>query len=336
MENQVYENQVYTLEDYSNIIFSGFNYTLDPGVLAIIQDIADKVGAPEYIRTPQFQKSASGSRPRRNKTRPSDISDQDWENIRKFQATDLGKREGIDAAIDKVRILLNKTTKSNIDAQKEIINDEVQKILSDEDSLDNLQKVSEVILTIASGNEFYSALYADLYKYLLDNNALFNSTLTEEFSKFSSLFDNIEWCDPNENYDRFCEINKQNDNRRAITLFYVNLMKRDIISRDSIVNIIKQVQCQLLADINKDNCTPIVEVLSELIGLMVLGCIMPEEDWDTEKSNEWVESWSSSFEDILDNVYQVASSKAKSYPSLSNKTVFKHMDIRDAINKLKE
>ena len=46
----------YTDEDITQIMFEGFNYTLEQSVIDNIQKIANEVGAPEYIRTPQFLK----------------------------------------------------------------------------------------------------------------------------------------------------------------------------------------------------------------------------------------------------------------------------------------
>ena len=44
----------YTLDDFHNIMDDGLNVTLDPDTINIIQQLADQVGAPEYVRTPQF------------------------------------------------------------------------------------------------------------------------------------------------------------------------------------------------------------------------------------------------------------------------------------------
>ena len=46
----------YTKEDFTKILNAGFTYTLDAETMTIIQSIADQVGAPEYIRTPKFEK----------------------------------------------------------------------------------------------------------------------------------------------------------------------------------------------------------------------------------------------------------------------------------------
>ena len=46
-----------------------------------------------------------------------------------------------------------------------------------------------------------------------------------------SLFETIEYCDPKKNYDKFCDINKANEKRKAMSLFIVNLMIIGIVEK---------------------------------------------------------------------------------------------------------
>ena len=53
--------QIYKKTDFERIQYEGFSYTLSPEVLKIIQGIADQVGSPEYVKTPQFEKKQPSS-----------------------------------------------------------------------------------------------------------------------------------------------------------------------------------------------------------------------------------------------------------------------------------
>ena len=330
----------HTLDDFSNIIFNGFMHTLDPDVIKIIQGLAEQVGAPEYVRTPQFQKNSGSQKPRRGRVRASnEISDEDWETIRRFRATEIAKKQGIDACIDKIRVYLNKTTNSNFEVQKDAILSEIDKIVSDntsEESLSNLDKVSNAVFSIASGNGFYSSLYAKLYEALLIKYEFLDITLREQFRRFDSLFDEIDWCDPRDNYDRFCEINKANDSRRAVSLFYVNLMKRKVIDEEKIIEIIKKIQGYILHEMKLEGRAPIVEELVEILYILIINSWTPEAEWSVTESRQWLAKWKVHAAGIYECICTLASTKAKRHPSLSNKTVFKHMDMRDAVNKLEK
>ena len=45
----------YTKHDFDAILNDGFVYRLDAETIKIIQTISEQVGAPEYIKTPQFE-----------------------------------------------------------------------------------------------------------------------------------------------------------------------------------------------------------------------------------------------------------------------------------------
>ena len=46
----------YSLDDFNNLIFKGFNYTLPDETLKIISELSLEVGSPTYVKTPVFQK----------------------------------------------------------------------------------------------------------------------------------------------------------------------------------------------------------------------------------------------------------------------------------------
>lgn len=325
----------YTLDDVSSIMFDGFNHELDGDVVAIIQQLAEQVGAADYVRTPQFQKSGSASRGRRKGRGGHDVSDADWEAIRHFQATEIVRKEGVEAAIDKVRVHLNKITDATFNTQKEAIFAEIRSLstLDTEETEANLKRISETLFTIASNNGFYSTLYAELYKDLVGEHAFLRDTLDSRLLGLDALFEGIEWCDPQEDYDRFCDINKANDSRRAATLFYVNLMKRGVVSEERIVDLVRGLQKRFLEEIELEGRVPVCEELSELISILVVNCWTPDKSWPTATRVEWVAHWRMHFF-MRDAISHVAGMKAKDHASLSNKAVFKHMDIRDALDKL--
>lgn len=327
----------YTLKDFKNIMFEGFNHILKHETLKTIQTIADQVGSPEYVRTPQFPKrdgnkgsymnnNHNGCGGRRRRQKVQEISDEDWETIRTFQATELAKKEGIDAAIDLIRKHLNKMTDKTYDLLKEHIVDEIKKIINNDsevpvlcdDLLLELNKVGNSIFGIASGNKFYSEMYAKLYKELMEKFSFMKVIFRTNFDEFSSLFKNIEYCDPNSNYDKFCENNKVNEKRRAISSFYVNLMKHGIISKNDIINIIIELQKDMMRLLDENDQKNIVEELSEVMFIFVTNSI-------TELSEH------SSWDNIVKQIHMLSSMKVKMKPSISSKTIFKCMDMMDML-----
>jgi hypothetical protein len=335
----------YTKDDFNKILNAGFSYNLDAETMKIIQSIADQVGAPEYIRTPKFEKreynNSGGYNPnvggahmggvrKPYKERVQEITDADWESIRQFQATIIAKKQGIEASIDQIRKHLNKMTTKTYDTLKEQIIKEIKSITADNnvdspELLEELNKIGESLFTIASGNSFYSKLYAALYKDLMEvfdtNGHTFMEVIFKNnFQKFRSLFDKIDYCSPDKDYDGFCNNTKTNEKRRALSLFYVNLMKLGALEEEQIITIIKDLQKYMMDTIKKADSKDIVDELVEVIFILITNG-----NSTLCKNEEW--------ENIMDMVKQISVMKNTDYPSITNKTIFKHMDILDTVQK---
>ena len=331
----------YTKDDFNKILNAGFTYNLESETMKIIQSIADQVGAPEYIRTPKFEKRdynnsgghvqcGNGGVRKPYKERVQEITDADWESIRQFQATIIAKKQGIDASIDQIRKHLNKMTSKTYETLKEQIINEIKSITTDNnvdspELLEELNKIGDSLFTIASGNSFYSKLYAALYKDLMvvfDTNGqnFMEIIFKNNFQKFRSLFDKIDYCSPDKDYDAFCNNTKTNEKRRALSLFYVNLMKLGALEEEQIIVIIKDLQKYMMETIKKPDSKDIVDELAEVIFILITNGNV-----NLCKNDEW--------DNIMALVKQISVMKNTAHPSITNKTIFKHMDILDTVQK---
>ncbi len=313
----------YHLSDFENKINSGFKCELPDDILAIIQKLADQVGAPEYIKTPQFvRKEGNGgyrNRNRRRKQKATELSDEAWNEIRNFEATKRVEREGIDKSIDNVRKAMNKISDKTYETLKETIFVELKKIVDsgiDTDGED-MNKLVESLYRIASQNGFYSELYAKLYAELVQSYDFIKTPLDKSVAGFITGLNTIKYVSPDEDYDQFCKNNKDNTIRRAVGGFFVNALKHDLVRPESIIEIIEEVQEKITNYMDSEDQTEIIDELSELVGEMLppILNILDDEEYGSVKSS------------MIANVAEVSKLSAKNYPSLSNKTVFKHMDI---------
>lgn len=317
----------YSVQDIENIIFNGIAFKLPDDTIKIMTELANQVGATDYIKTPQFPKKIiehshlNGNKSHtfsKNRHKNIEIKDDDWDAIRNFQATEIKKKEGIDANIDTIRKHLNKLTEKNYDKLLSQIKDEIN-ILSEHSSSSEFDKIGDAIFGIASGNAFYSNVYAKLYKNLMEQFEFMKTILQSHLNTFLDLFSTIEYCSPNDNYDKFCENNKTNEKRRALTTFYVNLMKEGVIEHDNMINIIQHIQSLMFEKINQSGNKEIVDEMSENVYILVVNSyseLNEHSDWD----------------DIVSNIETISKYKVKEYPSITTKTVFKFMDILDELN----
>ena len=341
----VHITKQYSILDYEEITNAGFICNLSQETLDIISKLSEQVGAPSYIKTPIFLKKetrsiiggGSGSGPagssgmgnggslfKKNKNRPSEITDDDWDAIRTFQTTQKHVSEGIQKNMENIRGFLNKITDTNEEAMMRDIKAEISQLIEHNTSEENMTKIGYSIFNIASSNSFYSALYARLFKSLMNDYDIFKKIFEDTFKEFMNLFESIEFVDPKKNYDKFCEYTKTNDKRRAMSLFVVNLMVNNVISKYEIIEITKQIQTLISSYMRKHEKSNEVEELTENLFIIIT------KSKDYLAKDETKEEW----ESIVKNVefVSILKPKIKDYPSITNKTIFKHMDICEEIS----
>lgn len=318
--------KTYNIAFFENILWNGFQFEVPEETMGLISNLADQVGAPNYVKTPIFTKSNNSLMQKRRKNdggKYNEINEEDWKAIRDFKATTIKKSEGVDKTIEDARVILNKISEKNYESQKDKILDiikenEQSNTLSDEDT----NKLFENIFTTASSNKFYSELYAKLVVELLNHSPTIKDMFNKNKMDYISRFDNIEVGDPNKDYDRFCEINYANEMRRASSLFLVNLMKMDVIIPQEIINIIHMLQEHFMEVIEDAEKASAAEEIAENLFILIKGGyshISNLSDWEV----------------VINSVETVSKMKSNSKPGLRHKCIFKHMDIMDSIKKMK-
>jgi hypothetical protein len=160
-------------------------------------------------------------------------------------------------------------------------------------------------------------MYADLYSDLINKFQIMEDIFQDNFNNFMNLFDTIEYVEPNVDYNKFCKINKDNEKRKSLAAFFINLMNNNIISKDKIVNIIRNLMNKIYLYINEDNKKNEVDELTENIALLY-----KKELFNGTIHYELIDNMG-----ISEIIEKLAHSKSKNYLSLSNKSIFKFMDL---------
>jgi hypothetical protein len=321
---------VYSITDFETITWNGFECELPQQTIDLISRISDQVGAPSYVKTPVFPKrdkpdeaTTARKKPRATST---EITEDDWESIRSFQATELKKRQGIDAHLDGIRSDLNKITDKTYDEVFAALCARIDE-LKDEPDAAHLLTVGAAIFNTASSNHFFSAVYARLFRQLLHKyNAVFQTVFETNFDQFMTLFKTIEHADAKKDYTRFCEVNKTNDKRRAMSLFIINLMKEGVVTTFKVVDIVQQLQSLIRENVRQSDRTNEVEELTENLFIIL-------KDAHQFLRSGHADEWATIVHEVEHNG-QLKPKNAK-YPSITNKTIFKHMDILDELKKTK-
>lgn len=342
--NSKMETMKYNLAEFTNMSFNGFNFVVPEETMAIISALSMEVGSPTYIKTPIFQKKElsksdnnSFNQPqsqmqfipsttfkrRRRGNKGMEITNDDWETLRTFQATKIEQKTGIDAQIDQIRLMLNKLTEKTFAEINEKIKIIIDELIEKDTMEEEMTKIGISIFEMASTNKFYSKLYANLYAGLLESYEFLKPMFESNFNSYLDIFKVIECGDPEKDYSRFCDINKMNEKRKAISMFFVNLIATNIVSKDSIVRLLIDLILMVTKYIGEPDKKSEVDELTENIALLynkvVIDYINGEENDDFLIDDNT----------ISETIVDLAKSKSKDYKSLSNKAIFKYMDLVD-------
>jgi hypothetical protein len=316
----------YSLNEINEISFTGFECILKNNILSLIEELTNKVSSPSYIKTPifnkrikkipndiGFQKKNDEKINQKKKIKMNEIlNDDDWDLLSSFEVTKIDKKQGIDTEIVNIRSLLNMLTESNLELKHENIIIILDKL--DVYSLEEQNKIYNIIIDITSGNSFYSDIYAKLLSKISEKYKILIEILIERIELY---LNNYEFVEKNkESYDEMCKINKENDKSEAFSLFLVNLEKYNVIKKEIVIDIIDKLLKKLLFYLKNSLYKSMVDKIIENI------FILYKKEWARDISineNDIIIKTNTTklikgiIENININIYSGISNKSKSY-----------------------
>ena len=338
-------NMKYSLSKFQETVFYGFEFSIPDKTVALINELSAQVGSQTFVRNTVFSKkehgegivfglnsnfklgggSGGGANKKRKGNRNMEVNNDDWESLRTFQATKINEKSGIDLHIDSLRSLLNKISdKTYLDIQEKIIV-KMDEVLAEPDfDEDVASKVSMAFYDIAANNKFFSKIYADLYAVIATKYSFMRAFFNSKYEKFIDEFKNMTFVDAKVNYDLFCEANKLNENRKANTQFFVNLASNGFLEKKLIVMNLRDLLEVIMSMINQTDKKNEVDEITENVAILykksIVDAVLDDPDCDEEE-------FEVSGDSIADTITILARSKAKDFKSLSNKSIFKYMDL---------
>jgi hypothetical protein len=339
----------YTIHDINNIILNGFEYKINDEIIDVISNLTSEVGSPTYIKTPNFQKQniendetktqkyqsrsiygpGGGSDDKnnsaikrrkgaQNRQHMESVKDDDWETIRTFSTTKMEQHEGIDIFIDNIRSNLNKMSIKTYDEINTNVISNIDELINQNISLEESNKISNIIFDIVSSNRFYSKLYANLYSNLVSKYEFIQLVFKEKEASLCNVLNNVHYVSPDENYDLFCKMNNENEKRKALISFFINLVFYDVITVDKIEELLIKLLENLNNLIKEENKKFVVDEYIEIIFILYNKELFNNNNTSINRDNHTK---------IIENIRHLAGVKVKTYPSLSSKSIFKLMDI---------
>jgi hypothetical protein len=297
----------YNLESYNNISVS--NMVLDESVLNVISTLTNIFGI------------STVSQPK-----PKNVSKGDeWKRIEPFKATKLEKTEGIDTYINIIRTSLNKLSAKTYDTHKTHIIDNINNIMKTDESIDvinhNISIISKSLFDIVSNNKFYSNIYANLFSEFVKIYDFFNDITNNIPEIYMKNILNITPVDQNKDYDKFCEMNKENDKRKSLITFIINLVKNNTLSIQILEQIYNYLDNILITNINNPENTQINDEIVENIFIILT---------DASELLHNTPIW----ESLKIQINIISKYKSKDHKGISSRAIFKYMDMATIVNKI--
>lgn len=310
----------FTLEDINKIKLKGFDMKLPENTIAMVNKLAQLVGSPEYVRTPVFKKRNPNPNheagPRRGEKfgeqgngTGNGVTEADWEALKNYKVTETVPKDRSEA--DQLRrdiiTSLRKMTDANYEDQKTSIMDMLTKIEED-----NQETVAQEIFAVCTGNKFYADVYVKLYNVLCGQYEIYKTLLENATKNYLDQYKTIKSVDPNEDYDLFCENNKQNEVRVAQSVF---LMK--ILPQEESEQLLNKLLGNIYGEFQKKNNVGVVEQYVENICEMVEACFKKNSGFNDNS--------------ITQTISNISMLQPRALPSITNKIIFKFMDLEEVI-----
>lgn len=124
-------------------------------------------------------------------------------------------------------------------------------------------------------------------------------------------------------YDLFCQINKENEKRRSMASFFVHLMNNDVIMDIDILNLINNLKINMMNLMSIEDKKQEVEEFSENIVILIRDGQEKLESVTSDDNFDW--------DNCVNFVEKMTSLKPNDYSSLTNKVIFKFMDLEEEL-----
>lgn len=311
---------VYKIADYA-AMSATMTYTLPDNVMNIIKRLGIELGvSTEPIR--EFSSTDHDKRPPLKRGGRLANNQNGWEKQTPFKTTEIVKKEGIDKLFTDIKGALNKLSIKNYETIEASFFEHVENTYQhpDFDSEIVVTKIAAVIFDVACINKTHSELYANLYRTLTNQHPEFNVPVSTLKTNYVNSFENIVYVDPDSDYNKYCEVTKENDKRKSISVFLVHLMNNQLISNDDMIDVITTIIHKVVDATDVDGKMHYVEELIEVLNVYMKAAFI----YLREHAG-----WNA----IRTHIYQYAAYKAKEHAGLSSRIIFKYMDMKDIMVK---
>lgn len=293
----------FSLEDFEACVIT--NYVLPDGIKEKIDFLSSKLGVQE------------GEHKRNHRKHRGENKNDLWEKAKppvEFKKTVMNEKTGVEKILSSIKISLNKLNLQNYDKERDTIFESLKELKQHPD--DSNEVILNIFLTTSQLNPFYSKFYVQILNEILNEyNDIHEVFLKMDvIDKYKESLSKIDYVDSNEDFNKHCMINKENDKRKGLCVFLIELVKQEFYDEE-ILNELFNYQIELLE--KNENIKEIVHMNDEIVENMLS---LLKEGMDVIKTQDY-------FNKIKEKVRDCKEKKDKE--GISRRAIFKFMDMLD-------
>ena len=305
----------YTMKDFDNIMDRGIQYTLPCEVIHNLQDLQKKLGIVAVSQKPVPRRAAEWTPPLRERTQ-NDAIEKEFlmkkvSTSGEAPTTEETKEALLATNLATIRISLNKISLKNYETQSQNIIKTIEPYIACNDA-DSLLHFAQTIFDISSKNTFMSELNAKLYKALIGVCPHFFGVVVGFIEDYKKTYELEMFSLVSDEEER----KKQDDKRKAMTKFIVNLMKEGVFEVNTVLSCVNELFEKLYLYVDCKNHTHLVDEITENLFLFItLGqsLFAETEEWDS----------------LYQHICVFGEMKSKEKAGFSNRAIFKFKDLLD-------
>tara|TARA_Y100001970_G_C14195719_1_gene837982 strand:- start:846 stop:1739 length:894 start_codon:yes stop_codon:yes gene_type:complete len=294
----------YSLEDFETCVIT--NYVLPNSIKEKIDFLSSKLGVQQ------------GEHKRNHKKHRPENKNDLWEKAKpavEFKKTVMKEKLGIDKILSSIKISLNKLNVQNYDKEKNSIFEALKELKEQEE--DSNESVLNIFLSTSQLNPFYSKFYVQILNEILNEYSDIHELFLkmDVIDKYKESLSKIEYVDSNEDFNKHCMINKENDKRKGLCVFLIELVKQEFYDEEILYEIFNyQIEILEKNEDIKENMHINEEVVENMLSLL-------KEGKDVIKAQDY-------FNNIKNKVRDCKEKKNKE--GISKRAIFKFMDMCDS------
>ena len=341
----------YTMNDYQDMLFNGIFDTLNSDVEDNIKALNTEIN--KYVKSLSYtqeknKKKYKGNNNKNNRTntyvRNNTIhtnkdtsiinvySEEKWNTKIVFNSKPMSQNNGIEKPYNELKLAFNKLTKQNyntiINTIMILIEGLIENDSSDnediEDTEDIYERIFSIYLTIvgkANNNEIYIMCLKDL----VNKYPTFVMLVDKFIYDYYSSYDEISTIDPVTDYEEYCKMTQLNEKRKNFSRLIVGLYINKMIKEDDMVELLNWALRKVLHGVNNSVNESLIMELSDNINIIILS-ILHDSSFRDDSNDTWTE--------IKEMLRTFSTLKAKDTKSISSRSIFKFMDVVEAMSKV--